>query len=87
MSGLAHVTVPFPSSNDSSMTEAWVTGGANGLLLALDTQGTGHSTAYPSDQPTVVLQIPFASVEDVPEYVIEHPGPCSNDYGQGQLID
>lgn len=76
MSGLAHVTLPVPVSEDPSLDEVWVVGSAGGLLVAIDIEGTGHISTYPSDQPTVSLQIPFRSMEDIPAHHVVASGPC-----------
>lgn len=70
-SGLAHITLP------SSSDEAWVLGGANGLIVAVDTTGTGHVTVYPSDEYTIGLQIPFEGGE-VPDHTVLWSGPCNS---------
>ena len=60
-SGLAHITLPNMTTPESS---AWIQGGKNGLILALDTQDVseyGHITIYPSASDTVGLQIPFSA--------------------------
>lgn len=58
-------------------------GGANAVLFAADTTGTGHISTYPSDQATVSLQIHFAD-DLVPGYKVLHQGPChyTGDAGQ-----
>ena len=76
MSGLAHVTLPFPTSKNSSLDEAWILGGANGLVVAADIKGSGHATTFPSDEPTVILQITFDSLEDMPMHEVVTQGPC-----------
>lgn len=76
LSGLAHVTLPFPTSKNDSLNELWVLGGENTFLIAVDTEGDGHKTTYPSDQTTVILQIPFKSISDMPSHEVVAPGPC-----------
>lgn len=76
----------MPVTGNSSLDEAWIAGGADGFLSAIDTEGSGHSTNYPTDQPTVSLQIPFASVENVPAHEIVSEGPCYLNMGDGQLV-
>ncbi|KZV95648.1 hypothetical protein EXIGLDRAFT_671918 [Exidia glandulosa HHB12029] len=73
LSGVAHVTLP--SSNET----VFVIGGSKGLIFAADTiavSGTGHLTAYPSDEPTRVLQIPTLNGV-VPKHTVLHSGPCT----------
>jgi hypothetical protein len=69
LSGLAHVTLPDGSDG------VWVVEGVNGLIVAADTTGVGHHTAYPSDKETVALQIPFADGK-VPAHKILKQGAC-----------
>jgi hypothetical protein len=69
LSGLAHVTLPDGSD------EVWIMEGVNGLIVAADTTGIGHHTAYPSDKETVALQIPFADGK-VPAHKILKQGAC-----------
>ena len=40
-------------SNTGSEDEAWIVGGANGVLIAADTEGSGHVTTCPSDEKTM----------------------------------
>ncbi|PYH96234.1 hypothetical protein BO71DRAFT_397281 [Aspergillus ellipticus CBS 707.79] len=70
LSGVAHVTLPH--SDD----EAWVVGGKNGAILALDTaevSADGHSTDYPTQESTVALEVPLAQV---PGHRVLHSGAC-----------
>lgn len=72
LSGLAHITLP------NSTAEAWITGGKNGAILALDTADVselGHITKYPSKESTVALQIPLGE-EGVPAHHVLHAGGC-----------
>ena len=49
--------------------EAWVTGGKNGAILALDTQevsAEGHATTYPSGQMTVAVEVPLSEARQGP---------------------
>ena len=69
LSGLAHVTLPDGSD------EVWIVEGVNGLIVAADTTGAGHHTAYPSDKETVALQIPFAGGV-VPRHEVLKQGAC-----------
>jgi hypothetical protein len=43
--------------------------------LAVDTQGLGHLTTYPSDQETVAIAVPFKDGV-VPEYEVVREGAC-----------
>ena len=85
LSGLAHITLPVPVSNDTTLDEAWIQGGTAGMIIALDTEGSGHITTYPSDQSTVSLQIPLESEKDMPEHEIVGEGPCRFAQVGGQL--
>lgn len=72
LSGLAHVTLPH------SDKEAWIRGGKQGAILALDTaqvSGDGHFTRYPSDEVTVALQVPLKE-KKVPGHRVLHGGAC-----------
>lgn len=86
MSGLAHVTLPVPVYGNSSLDEAWIVGGADGFIIAVDTEGTGHITTYPTDQPTLSLQMPFASMRDMPTYSVVREGPCHGGTAGDQLV-
>lgn len=86
LSGLAHITLPVAVHGNSSLDEAWVTGGADGLIIAVDTVGTGHITTYPTDEPTVALQTHFGSMEDVPAYSVVNEGPCHSATWSAQLV-
>ena len=72
LSGAAHVTLPFGTD------DAFVLGGANGIIIAVDTTGTGHNTSYPSNQETRALQIPFAN-GIIPPHVVVSNGACTSD--------
>lgn len=72
LSGLAHIALPH------SDAEAWVHGGKNGAILALDTTAVsaeGHYTRYPSDEETLALQVPFGE-RGVPGHQVLHTGAC-----------
>lgn len=76
LSGLAHITLP--ESDD----EAWIHGGKEGAILALDTAAVsaqGHNTKYPSDEVTVALQVPF---KEVPGHRVLHRRAC-----EGREVD
>ncbi|KAK0261444.1 hypothetical protein B0A54_03616 [Friedmanniomyces endolithicus] len=86
LSGLAHITLPVPVHGNSSLDEAWVLGGADGLVIAADTLGSGHITTYPLDEPTASLQIPFASVDEMPAHEVVGNGPCRFSSGDAQVV-
>ena len=69
LSGLAHVTLP--EGDD----ELWIMEGVNGLIIAADVRGDGHFTEYPSDKPTVALQVPFDGGK-MPEHRVLGKGVC-----------
>ncbi|KJZ78300.1 hypothetical protein HIM_02338 [Hirsutella minnesotensis 3608] len=72
LSGQAHVTIP------DSDEEALIEGGANGVIIAVDTSDVskqGHRTTYPSNVSTNVLQLPFADGK-IPPHKVLHSGPC-----------
>jgi len=91
LSGLARITLPVTNASvtaagsvGDSVDEAWILGGANGVIIAVDTMGSGHITTYPSDEKTISFQIPFADGV-VPAHRVLHAGPChyTGDNGQG----
>jgi hypothetical protein len=53
----------------------WIVEGVNGLMVAADVYGKGHWTDYPSDKPTVALQIPFQD-GDLPDHEVIGKGVC-----------
>jgi hypothetical protein len=69
LSGLAHVT------SDAEDDGLWIVEGVNGLMIAADVLGKGHWTDYPSDKPTVALQIPFQDGK-LPDHEILAKGVC-----------
>ncbi|KAJ9211761.1 hypothetical protein DTO166G4_6649 [Paecilomyces variotii] len=78
LSGLAHITLP------NSTLEAYIPGGKNGAILALDTADVstlGHITTYPSQETTVALEIPLGE-EGVPGHRVLHMGACRD----GELL-
>ena len=82
ISGLAHLIIPSEKGDEScsgegerSGDEAWILGGGNGLILALDTSGSGHITKYPSDETTLSIALPLVDGK-VPEHVVLGSGPC-----------
>ncbi|KAH7043324.1 hypothetical protein B0J12DRAFT_672714 [Macrophomina phaseolina] len=75
-SGLAHITLP------NSTDEAWILGGENGLIVAVDTMGSGHFTTYPTDQTTISFALPFLNGEP-PAHKVRSEGAC---HGNTQLV-
>lgn len=80
------MTLPVATSTNSSMEEAYILGGANGMLIAVDTIGSGHITTYPTDESTVGLQIHFADAEDIPAHCVVSEGPCYLGRTGGQIV-
>ncbi|EKV04891.1 WD40 repeat-like protein [Penicillium digitatum] len=81
LSGLAHITLP------TSTTEAWIEGGKNGAILALDTadvSALGHFTTYPSQERTTSVVIPLGK-KGVPGHRVLHEGPCQEE--EEELIE
>jgi hypothetical protein len=77
LSGLVHITVPG-STLGPSVSEVWIQGGRNGLIIATDTSSQsrhGHFAEFPSDAATVLVQIPMAN-GIIPDHDILHAGPC-----------
>lgn len=70
LSGVAHVTLPHGPG------DAFIVGGAEGIIAAVDTTGTGHNTSYPSNMQTIALQIPFTD-GIIPQHVVVNEGPCT----------
>ncbi|EIN03563.1 hypothetical protein PUNSTDRAFT_109317 [Punctularia strigosozonata HHB-11173 SS5] len=68
--GLAHITLP------NNPGEAYVVGGGEGLVIAVDTTGGGHNTSYPSGETTIGFQIPFEGGK-YPAYKVLNKGPCT----------
>ncbi|CAL8580050.1 hypothetical protein XPA_005784 [Xanthoria parietina] len=72
-SGKAVITLP------TLPDKAVVKGGANGLILAADIPAVskqGHTTVYPSREPTVAVVMPLAG-NKVPEHTVLHSGACT----------
>jgi hypothetical protein len=74
LSGLAHVTLPYGDD------ELYIVEGVNNLIVANDVRGEGHFTDYPSDKPSIALQIPFRDGK-VPEHRVVNEGACAPDSG------
>jgi hypothetical protein len=49
--------------------------GVNGLIVAVDVNGIGHYTTYPSDKETIALQIPFKNGV-APRHEVLRKGAC-----------
>ena len=49
--------------------------GMKGLMIAANVVGDGHYTAYPSDEETHALQVPFRDGR-LPDHQVRHPGVC-----------
>lgn len=49
------------------------------VLIAADPKSVstiaGHLTEFPSDEPTILVQIPFVG-DKAPEHIVLHDGPC-----------
>lgn len=71
MSGVAHVTLPGTTSG------AYIVGGSDGLIIAVDTIGGGHNTSYPSNMETRALQIPFTK-GIIPPHTVLSSGACTS---------
>jgi len=77
LSGLIHIRAP-DSTLAPSTSDAWIQGGRNGLIFAADTSSRsrhGHFAEFPSDAPTVLVQIPMANGV-IPDHDVLHVGPC-----------
>lgn len=83
LSGLIHVTLPVPATGNASLDNAYFIGGANAVLFAADTTGSGHITTYSSDEPSVSLQIRFTD-GTIPDHTVLHQGPCHYEGEAGQ---
>ncbi|KAK0629361.1 hypothetical protein B0T17DRAFT_525310 [Bombardia bombarda] len=74
-------------ANESSTASSAQLGGAgaeqltelSSVLIAADLKAVstiqGHLTEFPSDEPTVLVQIPFEG-DKIPEHVVLYDGPC-----------
>ncbi|KAL8326659.1 hypothetical protein RB597_003121 [Gaeumannomyces tritici] len=82
--GLARITLPSSSADGNDTAASFdVRGGRNGIIVAADTRdvsGLGHTTDYPGDEPTVVLQMPIATGRlGFGRYSVLHEGPCTEE--------
>ncbi|KAL8367139.1 hypothetical protein RB595_008898 [Gaeumannomyces hyphopodioides] len=88
LSGLARITLPSSSGGGNGTATSFdVRGGRNGIIVAADTRdvsGLGHTTDYPGDEPTVVLQMPIAAGRPgFGRYSVLHEGPCTEEEMSG----
>ncbi|KAF2104676.1 hypothetical protein NA57DRAFT_51489 [Rhizodiscina lignyota] len=74
LTGIAHVTLPSDPQNPG----LWIQQGVNPLIVAVDTEGPGHFTDYPSNVETAALQLPFKDGK-VPEYDVVNEGACKRE--------
>jgi hypothetical protein len=77
LSGLVHFKIPN-STLEPSLSEAWIQGGRNGLIIAADIPPLsqyGHFAEFPSDAATVLMQVPTVN-GGIPDHDILHAGPC-----------
>jgi hypothetical protein len=77
LSGLIHFKIPN-STLEPSLSEAWIQGGRNGLIIAADISPRsqyGHFAEFPSDAATVLVQVPTVN-GGIPDHDILHTGPC-----------
>lgn len=84
LNGLVRITAPFipPGGNSSIETSvAYAMPGtmSSSFLIAADLPSistvAGHYTEFPSNEPTVLVQVPFFNNE-VPAYSVLHGGAC-----------
>ena len=68
-SGLAVVTLP------NNPGAAYIRGGLNGIIIAVDTVGSGHYTSYPSNSETIGFFTPFEGGV-YPAHSVVAKGPC-----------
>ncbi|KAL8357249.1 hypothetical protein RB598_002200 [Gaeumannomyces tritici] len=88
LSGLARITLPSSSADGNDTAASFdVRGGRNGIIVAADTRdvsGLGHTTDYPGDEPTVVLQMPIAAGRlGFGRYSVLHEGPRTEEEMSG----
>lgn len=69
-SGFVVLTMP------NNTGAAYVRGGQNGIIIAVDTIGSGHYASYPTDSETVTLFIPFEGGV-YPAHSVVADGPCA----------
>lgn len=79
LSGMARIKLPSDGGGNGTTFD--VKGGRNGLIVAADTRdvsGLGHSTDYPGNEPTTVLQLPIAAGRfGFGRYSVLHQGACT----------
>lgn len=85
LNGLIRVTAPYiaPGTDNSTATTsvAYLMPGtlSSSVLIAADLASTstiaGHFTEFPSDEQTVLVQVPFLD-NDIPAYSVLHHGSC-----------
>ena len=56
--------------------DAFVVGGPDGTIIAVDVTGTGHNTSYPANMETRALQIAFTD-GIIPPYEVLGTGACN----------
>jgi hypothetical protein len=64
----------------STNETARVYGGKQGIIFAADIKAVsaeGHTTVYPSNDPTIALQIPTAGGV-IPSHKVLYSGPCKD---------
>lgn len=64
----------LPSRSDDA--GLWIMQSANPVIVAVDVEGPGHITEYPTDVESVALQIPFRNGQ-IPKYELLHDGICA----------
>lgn len=84
LNGLIRITAPYvpPGGNSTIETQvAYAMPGtiASSFLIAADLASistvAGHFTEFPSNDPTVLVQVPFSNNE-VPAHSVLHDGAC-----------
>ncbi|KAF7539145.1 hypothetical protein G7054_g2347 [Neopestalotiopsis clavispora] len=86
MNGMIHVSAPAAqqaeyADSPASLVQGYFLPGtlSSSVLIAADLKATsdiaGHYTEFPSNEPTVLVQIPFANNE-APEHTVLYEGQC-----------
>ena len=82
MAGEVHIKTPN-ANPPAKHTEVCIQGGRYGWLIAADTVDVavkGHVTEFPSDESTVIAQLPVKD-NKVPKHKLLHDGPCTEEQG------
>lgn len=65
--------------------DLYIMEGVNNLMVANDVRSEGHFTDYPSDKPSVALQIPFRDGQ-LPKHSVMHEGVCGTSGAASMIL-